>query len=426
MQLSRKQKEYIRKADKRWNIKVGAVRSGKSFVDTSFVIPYRMRQVADKPGLVAIFGVSSQTIERNVLEPMREHYGKELVGTIKTGVGTATCFGEEVYCIGCAKVNAVDRIRGLSLKYAYGDEIAGWNDEVFAMIGSRLDKSYSKFDGACNPGGPSHWFKKWLDNPKVNAYIQHYVIFDNPFLSKSFVDSLCSEYEGTVYYDRYILGEWALAEGLIYPMYQDAIGEPPKGAELTDWGLSIDYGTENAFATILWAQDAKTGIWYALDEYYYSGRTTGIPKTDEEYADDITMFTKAITDRYEEEYQKAIADYDPYAARKKLRVVVDPSAASFITTLQKRRLFSVTKANNDVSDGIRDVAVAMKNGWIKISPKCKNGIDELSGYVWDDKHPEAGEDKPVKVKDHFCDGLRYWVKTKHIVQKARKMARKRA
>lgn len=420
MQLSRKQKEYIRCANKRWGFKVGAVRSGKSFVDTAFVIPYRMRQVADKDGIDAIFGVSSQTIERNVLEPMRERYGKELVGTIRTGVGTARLFGEDVYCIGCEKANAVNRIRGLSLKYAYGDEIAGWNKAVFAMIGSRLDKPYSKFDGACNPEGPNHWFKKWLDNPKLDAYIQHYVIFDNPFLSKNFIDSLCSEYEGTVYYDRYILGEWALAEGLIYPMYQDAIADPPEGAELTNWGLSCDYGTENAFAGILWAQDAKTGIWYGLREYYYSGRTTGMPKTDEEYADDITRFTKPITDKYEADYQEKLDYDDPFASRRKLETVIDPSAASFITTLQKRKLFKVRKADNDVSDGIRDVAVAMKNGWIKISPQCKNGIDELSGYVWDDSHPESGEDKPVKVKDHFCDAMRYWVKTKRIVQKARK------
>lgn len=382
------------------------------------MIPYRIRQVADKPGLVAIFGVSSQTIERNVLEPMREMYGKELVGTIKTGVGTATCFGEEVYCIGCDKVNAVDRIRGLSLKYAYGDEIAGWNQEVFTMIGSRLDKEYSCFDGACNPEGPNHWFKKWMDNPKLDAYIQQYVIFDNPFLPQNFIESLCNEYEGTVYYDRYILGKWALAEGLIYPMYQQALGEPPQGATFDKWVLSIDYGTENAFAGLLWAHSG--GVWYARKEYYYSGRTTGLPKTDEEYADEIEVFCKDILDQYEAEFKEQVAMDDPFAARKKLDTIVDPSAASFIATLQKRKGFKVRKAENTVSDGLRDTAVAMKNGWIKVDPSLEHWKDEAEGYVWDEKNPEAGEDKPVKVKDHLMDSMRYFVRTMHIVQKARK------
>lgn len=420
MRLSKKQKEYIRCANKRWGFKVGAVRSGKSYVDTAFVIPYRMRQVADKPGLVAIFGVSSQTIERNVLEPMREIYGKNLVGSIRSGLGTAMVFGEEVYCIGCEKANAVNRIRGLSLKYAYGDEIAGWNKDVFSMIGSRLDKDYSRFDGACNPEGPSHWFKKWLDTPNLDAYIQHYVLFDNPFLPRSFIDSLCNEYMGTVYYDRYILGEWALAEGLIYPMYKDALAEPPEGAELTSYLLSVDYGTENAFAALLWAQDARTKVWYGLKEYYYSGRTTGVPKTDEEYADELEEFTAPVLKQYADDYQAQLDMDDPFANRRRLLTIVDPSAASFITTLQKRKGFRVKKADNDVSDGIRDVAVSMKNGWIKINPGMKNTLEELEGYAWDDKHPESGEDKPVKVKDHACDAMRYFVRTMHIVEKGRK------
>lgn len=422
MKLSKKQKEYIRMANKRWNIKCGAVRSGKSYVDTAFVIPYRMRKVANKPGLVAIFGVSSQTIERNVLEPMREVYGKELVGTIRTGIGTAEIFGEQVYCIGCEKTNALNRIRGLSLKYAYGDEIAGWNEDVFTMIGSRLDKEYSVFDGACNPESPNHWFKKWMDNPKLDAYIQQYVLFDNPFLPKSFVQSLCDEYEGTVYYKRYILGEWALAEGLIYPMYQSAIKEAPDGLSFDQWVVSIDYGTENAFAAILWGFGADK-VWYAKEEYYYSGRTTGITKTDEEYADDLEIFTDAILQRYEYEYQEQVKFDDPFASRKKLLTIVDPSAASFITTLQKRKRFRVRKADNAVSDGIRETAVCMKEGYIKISPKLKHTINEMGSYVWDEKHAESGEDKPVKVNDHGCDAVRYFIKTMHILQQARKRNR---
>lgn len=418
MQLSKKQKEYIRCANRRYNIKVGAVRSGKSFVDTAFIIPYRIRQVAGLPGLNVIFGVSNGTIERNVLQPMRDIYSDALVGSIRGSKNTAMIFGEEVQCIGTEKVSAVSKIQGMSVKYAYGDEIAKWSPEAFAMIESRLDKEYSRFDGACNPEGPNHWLKKWLDNPKLDAYIQHYVLFDNPFLPQSFIKSLCTEYEGTVYYDRYILGKWALAEGLIYPMYLDALGDAPQGAVFDKWVLSIDYGTENAFAAILWGH--FDGVWYATKEYYYSGRNTGVTKTDEEYANELEEFCRPVLEQYDREYEQAVSMDDPFAVRKKLETIVDPSAASFITTLQKRRGFKVRKADNAVSDGIRDVAVSMKNGWIKISPSMKNTRDELEGYVWDEKKAESGEDKPVKVKDHCCDSIRYFVRTMKVVQKARK------
>lgn len=417
--LSDKQWEFIREANARYNFKIGAVRSGKSFVDIAVMIPMRIVDVRGKDGLSVIFGVSNGTIERNVLQPMRERYSDRLIGFIRGSKNTARIFGEEVYCIGCEKASAVSKIQGMSIKYAYGDEIAKWNQDAFAMIESRLDKEYSKFDGACNPEGPNHWLKKWLDNPKLDIYVQKYVLFDNPFLPQSFIDSLCNEYEGTVYYDRYILGKWALAEGLIYPMYAQANVEAPKKASWSLYGLSIDYGTENAFAALLWARD-DDGTWYALREYYYSGRDIGVPKTDEEYADDMEAFCKPVLDAMENEYQNAVSSGDPFAARRKLSAIVDPSAASFIATLQKRKGFKVRKADNDVMDGLRETAVAMKQGLIKIDKGCKNWRDEIEGYVWDEKAALAGEDKPVKVKDHLMDSMRYFVKTMHIVQKARK------
>lgn len=425
MPLSRKQKEYIHHADEghRWNFKIGAVRSGKSYVDTAFVIPYRIRSVAGKNGLNVIFGVNGSTIERNVLEPMRETFGDQLVGSIKGSRGTVIIFGEEVYCIGVEKVNAVGKIQGMSIKYAYGDEIAKWNKEAFAMIESRLDKEYSRFDGACNPEGPNHWFKKWLDNPKLDAYIQSYVIFDNPFLPKPYVESLCNEYTGTVYYERYILGKWALAEGLIYPMYQQAIEKASESVSFDKYAISIDYGTENPFAAILWAY-GDDGIWYARKEYYYSGRDLGVPKTDEEYVNDMLAFAQPVLDIYEDDYKSQLdeAKTNPYLipSRKKLAVIVDPSATSFITALQRKKKFSIKKADNDVLNGIRETAVCMKEGFIKIDPSMENWKTEADGYCWDEKASEVGVDKPVKINDHLMDSMRYLCKTMRVLQKGMK------
>lgn len=220
IKLSEKQVEYTKQSTHRWNIKSGAVRSGKSFVDTSAVIPVRIIERLRKPGLTVILGVSRDTIERNVLQPLREIYTDKRVGTINSR-NTAYLFGEEVYCLGAEKVSQVAKIQGSSIKYCYGDEIAKWNKEVFQMLKSRLDKPYSCFDGACNPEHPTHWLKEFIDNPELDIYLQKYTIFDNPFLPEEYVKQLCKEYEGTIYYDRLILGLWKRADGSIYKRFAD-------------------------------------------------------------------------------------------------------------------------------------------------------------------------------------------------------------
>lgn len=220
MQLSKKQNEYIINATHRWNIKSGAVRSGKSFVDTAYIVPKRIRERDGLPGLNVIMGVSKESIERNVLQPMREIYTSDLIGNINNRNVARVC-GEDVYCLGAEKVSQVAKIQGASIKYCYGDEIAKWNKEVFQMLKSRLDKTYSCFDGACNPEHPTHWLKEFIDNVELDIYLQKYTIFDNPFLDPEFVKQLCKEYEGTIYYDRLILGLWKRADGSIYKRFAD-------------------------------------------------------------------------------------------------------------------------------------------------------------------------------------------------------------
>ncbi len=219
MIITEKQKEFIRKATHRYNLKIGARRCGKTYLDILFTIPNRILGRKDLDGLNVIFGVSKGTIERNVLQPLREIYGKDLVGFINSQ-NIAKLFGQEVYCLGTEKISQVSKIQGTSIKYAYGDEMAKWNKEVFIMMQGSLDKPYSCLDGALNPENKNHWLKKeFLDVIKekgLDVYTQYYTIFDNPFLPKDFVENLCKEYQGTVYYNRLILGQWCDAEGLIF------------------------------------------------------------------------------------------------------------------------------------------------------------------------------------------------------------------
>ena len=347
-----------------------------------YVIPKRIRARAEKEGLVAILGVSKGTIQRNIIEPLQRIWGTKLVGDINSQ-NICPMFGEDVYCLGAEKVSQVSKIRGSSLKYCYGDEVVDWNQDVFNMLKSRLDKPYSCFDGACNPDAPQHWFKKFLDSD-ADIYCQKYEIFDNPFLSRVFVDELCKEYKGTVLYDRYIRGLWVLAEGLVYDFFgegQIADEVPGKG----EYYISCDYGTLNPFSAGLWCWDGKMAT--RVREYYYSGRENQRNKTDEEYYTDL----------------EALAGDLPVRA-----AVVDPSAASFIETIRRHGRFKVRKAHNEVVPGIMTTARMLRDGTVKIHRSCKDAIREFGLYRWDDK---AAEDRPVKENDHAMDDIRYFCQT---------------
>lgn len=258
MIISDKQKEFIREAHHRYNLKVGARRCGKTYLDNLYTIPKRIIERKGKDGLNVILGVSKGTIERNVLQPLRQIYGNDLVTTINSQ-NIATLFGEEVYCLGAEKVNQVSKIQGTSIKYCYGDEVAKWSQEVFIMVQASLDKPYSCFDGALNPENQSHWLKRdFLDQVEekgLDVYVQHYTIFDNPFLSKEFVDNLCKEYEGTVYYNRLILGQWCNAEGIIYRQFADnpnlfikdkAVDSEGNPINFLIVSIGIDYGANTS------------------------------------------------------------------------------------------------------------------------------------------------------------------------------------
>ncbi|GHU58645.1 hypothetical protein AGMMS49975_25420 [Clostridia bacterium] len=201
----------------RWNISIGATRSGKTFLDY-FKIPYR------------------------------------------------------IHAIGADKITQVKRLQGARASYIYGDEVTTWSEEVFEMLKSRLDKKSSCFDGTCNPDNPNHWFKKFLDNDSgTDIYSMKFIIDDNTHLDADFVETLKREYAGKVYYDRYILGEWAIAEGAIYGGFKpsQAVNAPPK---ILEYSVGIDYGQSNATVFLLCGRGID-GRLYVLSEYYHSGRS---------------------------------------------------------------------------------------------------------------------------------------------------------
>lgn len=341
-------------------------------------------------GLYMMCAKSLTALKRNCLLLLTELVGESNF-TFSMARKEGTLFGRKILLEGANDARAESKIRGLTLQGAYCDELTQFPHDFFTMLLSRNRRTNAKIFATTNPDSPSHWLKvNYIDNKKIDLLDMKFTLDDNTALDPEYVRNIRLEYTG-IFYERFILGKWVLAEGLIYPMYQDALEIPPDGVPDL-WALSVDYGTQNAFAGLLWGR--YNGIWYAVDGYYHSGRDTHLQKTDGEYGKDLEKFVQKYTD-------------------KKIPVVIDPSALSFITLLRKTKWANVRKADNAVSDGIRETATAMQKGLIKINPAIKEWKKEVEGYIWDKK---STDEKPVKTNDHYMDSMRYFVRTFNIAR----------
>ena len=391
MPLTDKQNEYLRNCDHRWNCKTGATGSGKSYVDYAVTIPKRIF-ACKGVGLIVLIGNTRGTLERNILEPMRDIWGSELVGEIRSN-NTVTLFGKKVYALGADNKKHIARIQGATFEYVYGDEITTWSQGVFEMLKSRLRSSHSCFDGTCNPDNPNHWFKRFLESD-ADIYQQRYTI-DDGCLPEDVITELKKEYAGTVFYKRFIEGEWASAEGVIYDMFGERCildKLPEMEGQLY---VSADYGIQNATVWLLWQKIKDTDAWICIDEWYYSGRDSQRQKT-------VTELVDGLKDM--------LGDRTPY------KVYIDPSASALRVEL-KRNGYSVLGADNDVMNGIADVASMLQAGRLFVSRKCTHTITEFGVYAWDSKASNRGLDAPIKENDHCMDALRYFVRSKKLVKR---------
>lgn len=391
--------------DKDGIIADGAIRSGKTL---SMSLSYVMWAMASFDG--QNFGMCGKTIgsfRRNVLFWLKlmlrsrgykvfDHRADNLVEITRKGVTNY------FYVFGGKDERSQDLIQGITLAGVFFDEVALMPESFVNQATGRCSVDGSKFWFNCNPAGPYHWFKlNWIDKRAENNLLYlHFIMDDNLSLSEKIKERYRTRYTG-VFYKRYILGLWAMAEGIIYDMFSEE--SHVKSVlnfcrKLIDGGryVSIDYGTQNATVFLLWNKGTD-GIWYCIREYYYSGRDTGEQKTDANYADDLKTWLDGTKIR---------------------ALIVDPSAASFIAELQGRG-YTIMPANNDVEDGIRRVGTLLNLGKILFSSSCVNTIMEFASYVWDNKAADRGEDKPIKQHDHAMDAVRYFCYTILNNKKAR-------
>jgi len=383
--LAPKQIHYMQNANKRINISEGSVRSGKTVSANLKWIEYVLN--SGPPGEYLMFGKTERTLRRNILTPLQGLLGNSL--RINQGQGEAYLKDKLIYFAGASDERAVQKIQGLTLAGAYGDELALAPESFFAMLLSRLSVPRAKFFGTTNPEGPYHWLKTdYIDRVnELDMAVFHFNIDDNLSLGKVYITNLKKEYTG-VFYKRYIDGLWALAEGIIYDVFNpDVHVDTIVGSDdFQNYIVGIDYGTNNPCTFGLYGFDGGLPV-YLVKEYWYDGSKDNVKqKTDGQYADDLEDFLGNI---------------------KPDVVYVDPSALSFITELKQRKLYNIKGANNDVLSGIKFISKLLSEEKYFVDKSCAETIKGYQSYVWDTKAQQRGEDKPLKVSDHVCDRDRY-------------------
>lgn len=384
--FSPKQLDAMANCNARQNILEGSVRAGKT-VATVIAVANEISKLPE--GANILFAAkTSTTLYRNIISLMVEIYGSSRVQYSK-GSLEGKIFGRTFYAVGANDEKAAGKIQGLTLAFAYCDEVSLFPESFYQMLLSRLSDHDAKLIATTNPDSPHHWLKKnYLDREdELNLKSWHFSIDENENLDKEYVESLKKEYTG-LWYKRFILGLWVLAEGAIYDMFDDDKHVKPSDGGYSQYYVSCDYGTTNPCVFLMWGLIPGQKR-HLIKEYYWDSKEEGSQKTDSNYADDMINFIGS-TNVYE--------------------IIVDPSAASFIAELKTRGL-NPTPANNDVIEGIMDVSTELERGIISIDPSCVETIKEFSGYVWDKKASDRGEDKPIKQSDHAMDCIRYFVKT---------------
>lgn len=408
--FSRKQKQVLKwwmpeespYHDYEYLICDGSIRAGKTVVMILSFILWSKHTFKGRDFIIA--GRSAGALKRNVIKPMfqilsalgmelnRDYFYHRTENYIQIGTNFYHLFGAN-------NEASQDAIQGMTAAGAYADEAALFPKSFIDQMAGRCSVDGAKIWMNCNPKGPRHYIKtEYIDQAKQKRLLRlHFTLDDNPSLSPQRKEFYKRSFTG-VFYKRNILGLWVMAEGVIYDMWDEekhTFSELPEG----DYSYQIwcDYGTTNPCVFLLVAKKEIDGepYYWVLKEYYYDSRMVGRQKTDKEYYSDLVDF---IGGRIIE------------------KVIIDPSAASFIAEIHSHDSLPVFEADNSVEDGIREMATAIHTGRFKVHKDCDNMLREFESYVWDEKASQRGEDKPLKANDHTMDAGRYGIKTQAPVQ----------
>ncbi len=365
----------------------GAVRSGKTLsMSLGFVL---WASASFDGGAFAICGKTVTSLRRNVITPllpMLRDYGFTCIEKVSRSYIDLTFLGHtnRFYLFGGRDEGSAALIQGMTLSGVFLDEAALMPRSFVEQALARCSVSGSKMWFNCNPDNPAHWFyTEWIKKAEEkHALYIHFTMDDNPSLSDALKQRYKRLYSGA-FYDRFVLGKWTASQGVVYPMFSEKKHVYSGDVECERFVISCDYGTVNPSSFGLWGLSG--GVWYRLSEYYYASKREGVSRTDEEHYTALERLA---------------------GGREISRVIVDPSAASFIECIRRHGRFRVVKADNDVITGIRNVSSALSENRLRFHVSCRDIRREFHLYSWNEK---TGTDAPIKENDHAMDDMRYFV-----------------
>ena len=390
----------------------GSVRSGKTLIMSLSYVFWAMEQFNYNK-----FGMAGKTIgsfRRNVLFTLKiilrlrgykvqDHRNENYLTIKKYDKQNKEWKENYFYIFGGRDERSQDLVQGFTSAGFFFDEVALMPQSFVNQAVARCSIEGRKFWFNCNPDGPFHWFKlEWIDKmDEKNAWRLHFELEDNPSLSKAMIESYKRMFRG-VFYDRFILGLWTLAEGVIYSMFMQhmVIENVPLGVVINKKWIGVDYGQSNATVYLLIGLGSD-GKLYILDEFYHEGRKEYVQKSPSKYSKDyfkwkIKNGVDGIPVRIEHTY-------------------IDPSAKGFMLQLHEDGERQIRQADNEVLKGIELLSSIIDNDMLRVLKQCKGTINEFASYRWDPKAQEHGEDKPIKQFDHAMDALRYVVNGTRMV-----------
>lgn len=382
----------------------GAIRSGKTVAMAVSFVMWAMSNFNRENFIMA--GKTVKSFQRNVLKPLQailpgRGYNCRYLqtdGLLRVSRGLKT---NDFYIFGGKDEASQDWVQGLTAAGAYFDEVALMPESFVNQATGRLSVDGSKMWFNCNPEAPLHWFKlQWIDRAKEKGLLLlHFTMDDNNSLSEEIKTRYRSMYAG-VFYMRFILGLWAVAEGLVYSMFGEGnrYNDETRPAAMLSTStryIAVDYGTTNP-CVFLDIRDDGQDVWIE-NEWRWDSKSAEAQRM-------------AIPNMTDAQYADAMADFMGADPADQCMIVVDPSAKSFITELRQRG-FYVKEGDNDVLDGIRETATLITRKKLHVHERCKGLLNEFHSYVWDEKAAQRGEEKPVKMQDHGLDAMRYYVHT---------------
>ena len=376
----------------------GAIRSGKtSFMMLAFVDDAMRRYNGQR---FAVCGKTVDSTVKNIIVPYlgvnwaQDKYNLSWRRADKVLLVSDGKHQNIFEVFGGKDESSFSLIQGRTLAGVLFDEVALQPRSFVEQALARCSVEGSRFWFNCNPESPKHWFyEEWVKKPeKHNALHLHFELDDNPALTEEIKARYRSMYSG-VFYDRYILGKWVAADGIIYPQFDEAkhvVKSKPR--DYAKYYVSVDYGTHNPTSMGLWGLYNRK--WYRVADSYFDSVKQMRQRTDEEHYRELHNL---ITDNT--------------GGKKPVAVIVDPSAASLIECIKRHGEYRVRQADNDVLSGIANVSTELNAGRLLFCDCCHEIFDEFLSYIWDQKAAERGEDKPVKQYDHAMDDMRYFVQT---------------